>query len=145
MACCAAAIFVICQIIYAVRRMLSMLTFGRFAAEPAGAIAANENARWVLGQMQSRTNEPKSSIFTQAKRPTVQLAMAACAIVVLISAQFWTATKPDSGTALAGLGPMADVHNLICGSVSDPRARAVMERDLLLRLSGGTAQIQVQP
>lgn len=143
MACCAAAIFVICQIIYALRRALALLTFGLVAESPSSATAANANARWVLGQ--PRPPVPALSVAEQFKRPVVQLGLAAAAVGVLISAGFWSATKPESGTALAGIGPMADVHQLICGSVTDPRLQESIRRDLWLRLYGRTSQAAVRP
>jgi hypothetical protein len=129
MACCAAAIFIICQIAYAIRRMLSFITGGMIPAVSMEAVGGNAAARWTL--------EGGAAWVAQTRRVRAGVArfIGAGAGIAMFGA-FWMATKPDAAGPLAGVGPMAEVHHLVCGTALSEAERVAMKQTLLSRLPG---------
>jgi hypothetical protein len=127
MACCAAAIFIICQIAYAIRRMLSLITGGMIPAVSMEAVGGNAAARWTL------EGGAASVAQTRRVRAGVARIIGAGAGIAIFGA-FWMVTKPDAPGPLAGVRPMAEVHYLICGTALSEAERVAMKQALLSRL-----------
>lgn len=112
MACCAAAVFFICQFIYGVRRLIGLMSGGRWLADSAPQRSAS--AAWRLHPTTAEGSLP----VAKGARGMSHANLTSLGTTMLLlggATGFWFLTKPGISSPLPEVAFMTKVHQSICG------------------------------
>ncbi|WP_156680872.1 hypothetical protein [Sphingomonas profundi] len=138
MACCAAAIFVIVNVLYGARRALVFL-FGQRLFESKRVWQPSASVTWQFGTKPAIAGAaPRLGFATaraMARQRPAAAAFASTAMLAVGLTGFWFLTKPGVPSPLPEIAFMRGIHAAICGPSVDAATAAAAAREFRSRLA----------